>query len=98
MLLQEAIDARKTQISSVIKSLKDKALEKRKEVEQLKKKSTEVQDQVADVKSQVQRNVDQITAIIRVKKQNLLIQLIIMRKNHSNLSNRKKTNWKIKRE
>ena len=71
MLLQEAIDARKTQISSVIKSLKDKALEKRKEVEQLKKKSTEVQDQVADVKSQVQRNVDQITAIIRVKKQNL---------------------------
>ena len=71
MLLQEAIDERKTQISSVIKSLKDKALEKRKEVEQLKKKSTEVQDQVADVKSQVQRNVDQITAIIRVKKQNL---------------------------
>ena len=71
MLLQEAIDARKTQISSVIKSLKDKALEKRKEVEQLKKKSTEVQDQVADVKSQVQMNVDQITAIIRVKKQNL---------------------------
>ena len=71
MLLQEAIDARKTEISSVIKSLKDKALEKRKEVEQLKNKSTEVQDQVADVKSQVQRNVDQITAIIRVKKQNL---------------------------
>ena len=71
MLLQEAIDERKTQISSVIKSLKDKALEKRKEVEQLKKKSTEVQDQVADVKSQVQRNVDQITAIIRVKKHNL---------------------------
>ena len=41
----------------MIKSLKDKALEKRKEVEQFNQKSMEVQAQVADVKSQVQTNV-----------------------------------------
>ena len=34
MLFQEATNARKTQINSMIKSLKDKVLEKRKEVEQ----------------------------------------------------------------
>ena len=57
MLLQEASNARKTQINCMIKSLKDKALEKRKEVEQFNQKSMEVQAQVADVKSQVQTNV-----------------------------------------
>ena len=35
MLLQEATDTRKTQIKSTIKSLKDKALEKRKKVEEI---------------------------------------------------------------
>ena len=71
MLLQEATDARKTQISSVIKSLKDKALEKRKEIDELKKKSMDIQDQVAEVKSHVQRNEDQMIAIIEGKKQNV---------------------------
>ena len=39
MPLQEATDERKTQISSMIKSLKDKVLEKQKEVEQFNQKS-----------------------------------------------------------
>ena len=71
MLLQEATNARKTKINSMIKSLKDKVLEKRKEVEQFNQKSREVQVQVADVKSQVQTNVDQIIAIIEARKQNV---------------------------
>ena len=71
MLLQEATNARKTKINSMIKSLKDKALEKRKEVEQFNQKSMEVQAQVADVKSQVQTNVDQMIAIIEARKQDV---------------------------
>ena len=69
MLLQEATNARKTKINSMIKSLKDKVLEKRKEVEQFNQKSMEVQAKVADVKSQVQTNVDQMIAIIEARKQ-----------------------------
>ena len=71
MLLQEATDARETQIKSTIKSLKDKALEKRKEVEKINQKSAEFQSQVAEVKSQVQSRVDQIIAIIEARKQDL---------------------------
>ena len=71
MLLQEATDARKTQIKSSIKSLKDKALEKRKKVEKMNQKSIELQSQVADVKSQVQCFVDQIIAIIEARKQDV---------------------------
>ena len=71
MLFQEATNARKTQINSMIRSLKDKVLEKRKEVEQFNQKSREFQAQVADVKSQVQTNVDQIIAIIEARKQDV---------------------------
>ncbi|XP_073240242.1 E3 ubiquitin-protein ligase TRIM71-like [Porites lutea] len=71
MLLQEATNARKTKINSMIKSLKDKVLEKRKEVEQFNQKSMEVQAKVADVKRQVQTNVDQMTAIIEARKQHV---------------------------
>ena len=71
MLLQEATNARKTKINSMIKSLKDKVLKKRKEVEQLNQKSMEVQAKVADVKSQVQTNVDQMIAIIEARKQDV---------------------------
>ena len=71
MLLQEATDARKTQIKSIIKSLKDKVLEKQKEVEQFNQKSIELQSQVADIKSQVQSFVDQIIAIIEARKQDV---------------------------
>ena len=69
--MQEATNARKTQINYMIKSLKDKALEKRKEVEQFNQKKIEVQAQVADVKSQVQTNEDQMIAIIEGRKQNV---------------------------
>ena len=69
MPLQEATDARKTQISSMTKSLRDKVLEKQKEVEQFNQKSIAFQSKVAEVKSQVQSCVDQITAIIEARKQ-----------------------------
>ena len=71
MPLQEAADACKIHINSMISSLKDKMVEKRKEVEQLNQKSMEVQAQVADVKSQVQTNLDQIIAIIEARKQDV---------------------------
>ena len=71
MPLQEAADACKIHINSTISSLKDKMVEKRKQVEQLNQKSMEVQAQVADVKSQVQTNVDQMIAIIEARKQDV---------------------------
>ena len=71
MPLQEASDERKTQISSMIKSLKDKVLEKQKEVEQFNQKSIAFQSKVAEVKSQVQSFVDQIIAIIEARKQDV---------------------------
>ena len=71
MLLQEATGARKTQIKSTIKSLKDKALEKRKNMEKMNQKSIELQSQVADVKSQVKSFVEQIIAIIETRKQDV---------------------------
>ena len=71
MHLQEAADARKIQINSVITSLKDKMVEKRKEVEQFNQKSMEFQAQVADVKSQVQTNVHKMIAIIEARKQDV---------------------------
>ena len=71
MPLQEATDARKIQINSVITSLKDKMVEKRKEVEQFNQKSMEVQAQVADVKSQVQTDADQMIAMIEARKQDV---------------------------
>ena len=64
-LLQAATDARKTQINAMINSLKNKALEKRKEVEELLQKSKEVQEQVAEIRNQVQTNVDQMIEIIQ---------------------------------
>ena len=71
MPLQEATDERKTQINSMIKSLKDKVLEKQKEVEQFNQKSIAFQSKVAEVKNQVQSCVDQIIAIIEAKKQDV---------------------------
>ena len=71
MLLQEAANARKTRIHSLIKSLKDNLLEKQEEVEQFNQKSMEVQAQVADVKSQVQTNVHKMIAIIEARKQDV---------------------------
>ena len=71
MLLEEATDARKTQINSMTQSLIEKAQEKRKEFEQLSQKSTDITLQVADFKSQVQTHVDQVIAIIEARKQDV---------------------------
>ena len=71
MLLEEATDARKTQINSMTQSLIEKAQEKRKELEQLNQKTTDIKLQVADFKSQVQTNVDQVIAIIEARKQDV---------------------------
>ena len=71
MLLEEATDARKTQINSMTQSLIEKAQEKRKELEQLNQKSADITLQVADFKRQVQTNVDHVIAIIEAKKQNV---------------------------
>ena len=71
MLLEEATDARKTQINSMTQSLIEKAQEKRKELEELNQKSKDIKLQVAYLKSQVQTNVDQVIAIIEAEKQDL---------------------------
>ena len=71
MLLEEATDARKTQINSMTQSLIEKAQEKRKELEELNQKGTDIKLQVADFKSQVQTNVDQVIAIIETRKQDV---------------------------
>ena len=71
MLLEEATDARKTQINSMTQSLIEKAQEKRKELEQFNQKSTDMELQVADFKSQVQTHVDQVIAIIEARKQDV---------------------------
>ena len=71
MPLQEATDARKIQINSLITSMKDKIEEKRREIRQFNQKSMEVQAKVADVKSQVQTNVEQMIAIIEARKQDV---------------------------
>ena len=71
MPLQEATDERKTQINSMIRSLKDKVIEKQKEVEQFNQESIAFQSKVAEVKSQVQSCVDQIIAIIEARKQDV---------------------------
>ena len=98
MLLEEATDARKTQINSMTQSLIEKAQEKRKKLEQLNQKSTDIKLQVADFKSQVQTNMDQVTLLQSSKRGNrmFLMQSIIKRKNHWNLSLKKKTKLKIK--
>ena len=68
---EEATDGRKTQINSMIRSLKDKVLEKQKEVEQFDQRSIAFQSKLAEVKSQVQSFVDQIIAIIEARKQDV---------------------------
>ena len=69
VLLEEATDARK--INSMTQSLVEKAQEKRKELEQLNQKCTDIKLHVADIKSQVQTNVDQVTATIEARKQDV---------------------------
>ena len=71
MPVQEATDEHKTQINSMFRSLKDKVVEKQREVEQFNQRSIAFQSKVAEVKSQVQSCVDQIIAIIEARKQDV---------------------------
>ena len=75
MPLQEVTDGRTTQINSMIRSLKDKVLEKQKELEQFNHKSIAFQLQVTEVKSQVQSFADQIIAIIEARKQDVFDEI-----------------------
>ena len=71
-LLQEAKNARKTKINSVIKSLKETVQDGCREAEKIDLKSTEIQMKVSDVKGQVQTQMDQIIATIEARKQDIL--------------------------
>ena len=71
MPLEEATYARTTEISSVIQSLKDKILAKRKKLEQYNQQSVEVLLQVSDVKDEVQEKVDIILALTELKKEDV---------------------------
>ena len=71
MTLETEANEKKEQLESGINSLKQKAQEKRNEVDKIDQNSIEVQLQVADVKSQVQTSVDKMIAIIEAKKQNI---------------------------
>ena len=82
LLLEAARDGRKTQINSAIKHLREKAQEKRKEIEQINRARMEVQVQAAGVKTQVQTNVDQIIAIIEARKWDVFDVVDKQGKNH----------------
>ena len=71
MLLQEATDAHKLHINSLIESLKEKAQQKREDFEQYSQDSMEVQMQMAEVKSQVATSADQMVEIIEERKQHV---------------------------
>ena len=71
MLLQEATDAHKLHINSLIESLKEKEQQKRKDVEQCSQDSMEVQMQMAEVKSQMAMSADQMIEIIEERKQHV---------------------------
>ena len=71
ILLEDGANEHKQRIDSAIKSLKEKAQEKRNEVSKLDQNSIEVQVQVADVKSQAQATADQLIAIIEARKQDI---------------------------
>ena len=86
MLLEEAAEACKTQINSMTQSLKEKAQEKRKELEQLNQKSEEIKLQAAYLKSQVQTNVDQVIAIIEAWKQDVFNAVDFQAKNITGIS------------
>jgi len=69
--LEDGANERKHRVDSVIKSLKEKAHEKRNELRELNQNSIEVQVQIADVKSQAQATADQLIAIIEARKQDI---------------------------
>ena len=71
MLLEDGANEHRLRVESLIKSLDEKAEEKRNEISELDQSSIDVQVQVADVKSKVQATADQMMAIIEARKQDI---------------------------
>ena len=90
MPLEEATYARTTEISSMIQSLKDKVLEKRKKLEQYNQQSVEVLLQVSDVKNEVQEKVDIILALTELKKEDVFGTVDAQTKKSLDVLSRKK--------
>ena len=71
VLLEDGASEHRLRMESLIKSLDEKAEEKRNEISELDQRSIDVQVQVADVKSKVQATADQMMAIIEARKQDI---------------------------
>ena len=71
VLLEDGANEHRLRMESLIKSLNEKAEEKRNEISELDQSSIDVQVQVADVKSKVQATADQMMAIIEARKQDI---------------------------
>ena len=71
VLLEDGANEHRLRMESLIKSLNEKAEEKRNEISELNQRSIGIQVQVADVKSKVQATADQMMAIIDARKQDI---------------------------
>ena len=71
VLLEDGANEHRLRMESLIKSLNEKAEEKRNEISEFNQSSIDVQVQVADVKSKVQATADQMMAIIEARKQDI---------------------------
>ena len=71
VLLEDGANEHRLRMESLIKSLNEKAEEKRNEISELDQSSIDVQLQLADVKSKVQATADQMMAIIEARKQDI---------------------------
>ena len=71
VLLEDGANEHRLRMESLIKSLNEKAEEKRNAITELNQSSIDVQVQAADVKSKVQTTADQMMAIIEVRKQDI---------------------------
>ena len=71
VLLEDGANEHRLRMESLIKSLDEKAEEKRNEISELNQRSIDVQVQVADVKCKVQATADQMIAIIEARKQDI---------------------------
>ena len=71
VLLEDGANEHRLRMESLIKSLDNKAEEKRNEISELDQSSIDVQVQVDDVKSKVQATADQMMALIEARKQDI---------------------------
>ena len=71
MLLEDGAKEHRLRMESLIKSLDEKAEEKRNEISELDQSSIDVQVEVADVKRKVQATADQMMTIIEARKQDI---------------------------